>query len=171
MYLFLLCSKNIHRKTDLFETSNMDHKKKRKSLICFSFFFFLNEQFMEPVTTIIPDKPGYMWEWIAPLSMYMIKWEPVAGYYSPPIMDRSVIKTTLAVYPELVSSMGQVIGYQGVFFKNITAKSGCIYLFYRQEFKHIEIWGTSECVASAMLLLTKHMQQVSNTLSVPAYCL
>lgn len=116
---------------------------------------------MSRITKIIPEHAGYYWEWINN-NKWILRWEPVSGYYSPPIFEHNINCMVQNVPSDLLDKIGYMIGKNGYFFKYITHWSGSVYIFYRNEIQAIEIWGTLPSIHKAQTLLMLHFQDVRN---------
>ncbi len=115
---------------------------------------------MMRTTQIVPQHVGYFWDFDIEAAHWVLRWEPVKGRYSPPVLDNTILSTHVDVPQDLQDKMGLVIGRDGQFFKYITHWSGAVYIFYRQDIGKIEIWGWEANLQRAAYLLNLHFNDV-----------
>lgn len=117
-------------------------------------------------TQILPQFPGYMYDFNPETSTWTLCWEPVTNVYSPPCLHHGVHMRSIPFvisgreYPSS-QMIGRLIGKNGWFFKYVTETSRSLYIFYQPTTRHIEIWGLSqESVDTAVKLLTRRMTRL-----------
>jgi hypothetical protein len=103
------------------------------------------------MTEILPSYPGYVWK--KHDGNVSLDWAPIPSIYSPPVLHQDLVKGFVPVHVPV--PMGIIIGHQGHHFKTITHKSGCLYIYYNQDY--IEIWGTQDAVNRATHELLQHL--------------
>lgn len=77
--------------------------------------------------------PGYYYNWVAPLQQWLLKWEPVADAYSPPVLDHS------AQWAHLTPPQG--VNAAPLNCQKIAQETGATYVYYRQDLGKLEIWA------------------------------
>lgn len=116
-------------------------------------------------TQIIPEHPGYYWRFTADRK-WLLCWEPVHGYYSPPKLDEHISHAEVEIPQDLVNSVGVVIGKDGVRFKWITEKTKTHYIFFNEKTGKVEIWGDRTYkIDSAKAFLQKHFDHTREKLN------
>lgn len=90
-----------------------------------------------PFTVIVPDYPGYTFEWVD--HRWVLSYTPLKGVYSPPVLHPLIKHFSITVPDDLRLYIGLVIGCDGVHFKNITRDTKSTYIFYRSGFD-IDVW-------------------------------
>lgn len=98
-------------------------------------------------TQVIQDFPGYYWEWDG--HNWLMMWEPVRNWYSPPCLHPGIARHDVQVPLELHDKVGLLIGHKGQNFIRITAQTGCCYIFYLAAHNKVEVWGPPPSVLSA----------------------
>lgn len=109
----------------------------------------------ETGTYVLPmaDAPGYFYEWVEPIGDWVVKYKPIAGFYSPPIFDKTLSWYQIAVPSEV--AIGSLKGSGALHFEDpIVALpfkdtaggwyqhwSGATYVYYREDIHKIEIWS------------------------------
>ena len=89
-------------------------------------------------------------------------WNPIPNQYCPPMLHQGIYPWRFQILPEHIHLMGKFIGKEGIHFKNITAISGCVYIYFIQDSSEIEIWGNYHTIQHAFYLLSNHIYQVLN---------
>lgn len=102
----------------------------------------------------VVDAPGYVYEWVDPIQSYVVKYEPIPGFYSPPIFDTNLSWYQISVPKGM--SVGSLKGDGALHFENPIVDlpfeyraedwyshwSGATYVFYREDIHKIEIWSS-----------------------------
>jgi len=113
---------------------------------------------------------GYYWEWNHTIRAYVLRWSPIQGEYSPPLLTRG-IQCRIIPYKTNNSNIpiSVLIGKDGYHFKQISKLSNTPYIFYVKSAQLIEFWGFPACIDHAIQLFNKHIKhweqkkQISNT--------
>jgi hypothetical protein len=121
---------------------------KINKLTFFYFCFLSNNRFM---TIILPDYPGYLWRHLP--DGIALDWQPIPAIYSPPILHVDLVQTFVPIHVPV--PLGILIGHQGCHFKEITRRTGCQYIFCRNDV--IEIWGNQEAVNIGIQQMLRHI--------------
>ena len=82
------------------------------------------------------------------------------GVYNPPNAHYSEIDV-----PSYID-MGLFIGKGGKYFKNITYKVGCSYIWYNKDRRVIEIWGPEWSIANAMNMCMERFEKFKPELTL-----
>jgi len=114
-------------------------------------------------TYIIPEHPGYMW--VVDGEKRVMIYEPVKGWYSPPVLDRMISHRSIEIPSEMLQFMGAIIGKDGVNFKTITSRYNGVYIFYRQDLGVIEAWALPEHLDEVETRIRSHMDTVRDRVS------
>lgn len=92
---------------------------------------------------------------------FELRWQPVRGYYSPPLLHQNIKCNKVPVPDEFLPDMGLVIGKNGVHFKWITERSKVAYIFFCVKTKQIEVWGVEEKKLDfAIHLIQRHLDHI-----------
>jgi len=106
------------------------------------------------VTTIVPRFPGYL----QTEDGFVVGWAPIPRIYSPPVLHIGVRMAMLEIGHLSPAVIALVIGGRGFFFKNITERSGALYLFVRGSV--VEVWGVGFSVEKALYFLNARIEAV-----------
>ena len=106
------------------------------------------------VTTIVPRFPGY----VQTKEGFVVGWAPVPRIYSPPVLHAGVRMAMLEIGHLSPAVIALVIGGHGFYFKNITERSGALYLFVRGSV--VEVWGYGFSVEKALYFLNGRIEAV-----------
>lgn len=108
-------------------------------------------------TQILPQHPGYTWVW-DPTTGWGLSWSPIFRIYSPPVLHWGIRRALLPISIDVASLMGKIIGAQGWAFKEITERSGVLYIFIKNN--NIEIWGSPGSIPRAFHLLKRRIAYI-----------
>lgn len=106
------------------------------------------------VTTIVPCCPGYLQD----QDGVVVGWAPIPRIYSPPILHAGVRMAVLDIGHLSQGVIALVIGGRGFYFKNITERSGALYLFVRGSV--VEVWGYGFSVEKALYFVNARIEAV-----------
>ena len=102
-----------------------------------------------PPPRILQEHPGYTWVFHKDVQQYVLRWKPIPGVYSPPVLDNPMRVRSFPVAEDAMFFVFQHL-------KDIRKKSKIRYLcFYKGQF---EIWGRSDReIGTAVTLLQQRI--------------